>query len=143
MSKMNTVRIANNEHDLKAIFTIRRTVFVEEQKVDESEEYDEYETSSTHLIAFVGNEPAGTCRFRNTDKGVKLERFAVLQKFRGMDVGESLVSKTLELVDLSQHVYLHAQIQVVDFYARYGFKKIGPEFVEANIRHYKMVYDPS
>jgi predicted GNAT family N-acyltransferase len=36
-------------------------------------------------------------------------------------------------------VYLHAQVQVVDFYAKFGFEAVGPQFEEAGIQHYKMV----
>ncbi len=139
MTESINVQIANSKKQLEDIFEIRRQVFVVEQQVDEREEYDEFETSSTHLIAMWNNEPAGTCRFRNTEKGIKLERFAVLDGYRNKSVGAALVKKTLELIDLNQHVYLHAQIQVVDFYALFGFKKVGDIFVEANIKHYKMV----
>ena len=139
MTESINVQIANSKKQLEDIFEIRRQVFVVEQQVDEREEYDEFETSSTHLIAMWNNEPAGTCRFRNTEKGIKLERFAVLDGYRNKSVGAALVKKTLELIDLNQYVYLHAQIQVVDFYARFGFKKVGDIFVEANIKHYKMV----
>ena len=91
-------------------------------------------------MAKIDGKTVGTCRFRNTDKGIKLERFAVLKDFRGLDVGEKLILTALSKVDRSQVIYLHAQIQVIDFYAKFGFIKVGPEFMEANIRHYKMVF---
>ncbi|MBT8327427.1 MAG: GNAT family N-acetyltransferase [Bacteroidia bacterium] len=139
MTESIKVQIANSKNQLDEIFDIRRIVFVVEQQVDEREEYDEFETSCTHLIALYNDKPVGTCRFRNTDKGIKLERFAVLKEFRNKAIGAALVRKVLELIDLNQHIYLHAQIQVVDFYAQFGFKKVGEQFVEANIKHYKMV----
>ncbi|MEY2924678.1 MAG: hypothetical protein RLZZ337_1226, partial [Bacteroidota bacterium] len=72
------ISIAQSADQLNKIFEVRRRVFVEEQAVEEVEEYDEFETSSTHLFAKLGDNIVGTCRFRNTDKGIKLERFAVL-----------------------------------------------------------------
>ena len=138
-----TITVAQSSKQLQQIFDVRRKVFVEEQMVDEAEEYDEFETSSTHLIAKLNNTVVGTCRFRNSDKGIKLERFAVLEDARNKNVGEKLVLNALSMVDKSQTIYLHAQVQVVDFYSKYGFKKVGDEFVEANIRHYKMVYATS
>lgn len=135
------VQIASSETKMQSIFEVRREVFVKEQKVSEREEYDEYETSSTHLAAIYNNAVVGTCRFRNTDKGIKLERFAVLKDHRDKGVGEELVIAALRHVDTNQHVYLHAQTQVIGFYEKYGFHKVGEEFVEANIRHYKMVYN--
>jgi predicted GNAT family N-acyltransferase len=129
---------ANNAEALSQVFEIRKEVFVREQGVSEREEYDEFETSSAHCIAYVDEEPAGTCRYRNTEKGIKLERFAVLKKYRGMGVGRYLVQHCLAQVDQSQYIYLHAQIQVVDFYSKFGFEKEGNQFEEAGIKHYKM-----
>jgi predicted GNAT family N-acyltransferase len=34
---------------------------------------------------------------------------------------------------------MHAQIQAVSLYEKFGFEKTGPEFEEAGIRHFKMV----
>jgi predicted GNAT family N-acyltransferase len=140
---MISVETANSSNDLKTVFAIRNDVFVIEQNVDKREEYDEFETSSTHYLAMYNGIPVGTCRFRNTDKGIKLERFAVLKEGRGKGVGEALVMQCLKDVDTRLNIYLHAQIQVVDFYSKYGFVKEGPEFVEADIRHYKMTYKPT
>lgn len=139
MGKIITIDLANTSALNQAVFDVRRLVFVKEQMVSENEEYDEFETSSTHLAASIGKQVVGTCRFRTTDKGIKLERFAVLKQFRGMNVGESLLLRCLRLTGKSEYVYLHAQVQVVGFYARYGFMKQGDEFVEAGIKHFKMV----
>lgn len=135
------VVIVNSADQLKSIFEVRNAVFVQEQKVSKEEEYDTFETSSTHLLAKCDNQVVGTCRFRNTDKGIKLERFAVLKDYRDRGVGAALLQKALSEVDTRQKVYLHAQVQVVDFYAKYGFDQVGPKFEEANIQHYKMVYN--
>lgn len=139
----NSIEIvtANSTQLRQQLFEIRRKVFVEEQHVDPKEEYDVYETSSTQLVALYNTLPVGTCRYRNTEKGIKLERFAVLKDYRGLGVGDALLNACLEQVDKSQTIYLHSQIQVVDFYAKFGFKKRGPRFSEAGIEHYVMVYN--
>ena len=125
--------------DLEIVFAIRREVFVVEQNCPPELEW-EFEDESTHFLATVNDEPAGASRWRKTDKGYKLERFAVLQKFRGMGVGQELVKTVLnDLPADATYVYMHAQIQAVSLYEKFGFKKIGPEFEEAGIRHYKMV----
>ena len=36
--------------------------------------------------------------------------------------------------------YLHAQVQVVGFYEKIGFEKIGDIFDEVGIMHYKMIF---
>ena len=136
------VNLAESKAELDRVFDIRRVVFVEEQKVDEREEYDTFEETSKHLLAYVDGSPAGAARVRRTPNGFKLERFAVLKEHRGKGVGAALLSKALECCTDQTHVYLHAQIQVVDFYSRFGFVTEGEEFVEAGIRHYKMTFRP-
>jgi len=125
--------------DLEKVFAIRREVFVGEQNCSPELEW-EHEEESKHFLATVGGVPAGASRWRKTDKGYKLERFAVLQKFRGFGVGQELVKTVLaDLPGDATYVYLHAQIQAVSLYEKFGFEKVGPEFEEAGIRHYKMV----
>ncbi len=142
MGKSIKIEVANNANSLAEVFKVRKEVFVLEQKVYEQEEYDAYETSSTHLAGIYDGRIAGTCRFRNTEQGIKLERFAVLKQHRAKGLGAALLYAALQKVDLSQYVYLHAQIQVVDFYEKHGFKKVGEIFEEAGIKHYKMYYKP-
>lgn len=134
------VNIVQSKNELHQVFDIRRIVFVEEQKVDEREEYDEFEETSKHLIAKLDGIAVGAARIRRTINGVKLERFAVLQEARGKQIGEALVREALQLCKEYTNIYLHAQVQVVDFYKKYGFEAEGDEFIEADIRHYKMVY---
>jgi predicted GNAT family N-acyltransferase len=121
---------------------IRLDVFVVEQHVDEEEEYDEYEPDCPHFLAIYEGEPAGTARWRRTEKGFKLERFAVLKKFREKGVGASLVRTTLAevlpLLKNGDEIYLHAQVQALPFYEKLGFEAFGEMFIEAEIEHRKM-----
>lgn len=142
MDKEIIVKVADSPQSMEAIFGVRREVFVIEQSVSEEEEYDEFETSSTHLFATCDNRVVGTCRYRNTSQGTKLERFAVLKDYRTRSVGASLLLAALATVDQSRLIYLHAQVQVVEFYKKYGFAQVGEQFEEAGIQHYKMEYSP-
>jgi predicted GNAT family N-acyltransferase len=49
---------------------IRRRVFVEEQHVPEQDEYDEFENTARHFLAFFDSVPCGTARWRSTERGV-------------------------------------------------------------------------
>ena len=139
MSKEIEVKKVTDPVDLEKVFAIRRQVFVVEQDCPPELEW-EFEDESNHFLATVDGEPAGACRWRKTDKGYKLERFAVLKKFRGMGVGQELVRSVLaDLPTDADYVYMHAQIQAVPLYEKFNFEKVGPEFEEAGIRHYKMV----
>lgn len=136
-SKIEVSKVSE-PHDLEKAFAIRREVFVDEQNCPPELEH-ENEDVSTHFLATVDGEPAGAARWRKTDKGYKLERFAVLSKFRG-GVGAELVKAVLaDLPADAGYIYLHAQTPAVTLYEKFGFEKIGPEFEEAGIKHYKMV----
>ncbi len=121
---------------------IRYSVFVEEQHVPEELEYDGFEAESQHYLLFLNEKAVATCRWRHTVKGIKLERFAVLPEYRGKGLGEVLVKHVLkEVANEGKSVYLHAQEQVVGFYAKLGFSVYGDVFIEADIRHFLMKYE--
>ncbi len=61
--------------------SIRIQVFVEEQKFDPELEYDHEEESHFYLL-FDEGKPIATARWRETEKGIKLERFAMLQRIQ-------------------------------------------------------------
>jgi predicted GNAT family N-acyltransferase len=133
------VKKVTDPDDLEKVFAIRRQVFVVEQKCPPELEW-EFEDMSTHFLATVDDVPAGAARWRKTDKGYKLERFAVLPEYRGFGVGQELVKAVLaDLPAEALYVYLHAQIHAVELYKKAGFEITGPEFEEAGIKHYKMV----
>ena len=122
-------------------FEIRRKVFVEEQHVDQREEYDEHEEEARHYLLFADNKPAGTARWRLTGNGIKLERFAVLPQYRNQGAGSALVRKVMEdVIVFNKPVYLHSQAAAVNLYRRAGFEQDGELFYEANIPHYKMTF---
>jgi predicted GNAT family N-acyltransferase len=122
---------------------IRKTVFVEEQNVSPEEEYDEYEVSSRHVILQHNGISIGTARWRHTEKGVKLERFAVLSDFRNKGAGSRILNAVLEeVVSLGKKIYLHAQVPAMNLYRKAGFIPQGELFYEADMAHYLMVYSP-
>ncbi|MBP7166046.1 MAG: GNAT family N-acetyltransferase [Bacteroidia bacterium] len=122
------------------VFNIRQRVFVEEQQVSREEEYDEHEDESMHYMLLVEKQPAGTARWRFTEAGIKLERFAVLPEFRNQGGGAALVQAVLSDVrPFDRKIYLHAQVKAMPVYQRAGFVAEGELFYEANIPHYKMV----
>ncbi|MXV52514.1 GNAT family N-acetyltransferase [Pedobacter sp. HMF7647] len=134
------VEKVSNQQDLEKVFEIRRIVFVGEQNCPPELEW-EHEDESTHFLAFVNDVPAGAARWRKTEQGFKLERFAVLKDFRGLGVGAALVENVLADVKPSKddYVYLNAQITAMGLYAKFDFEKVGEQFEEAGIQHFKMV----
>jgi predicted GNAT family N-acyltransferase len=54
-------------------------------------------------------------------------------------MGQALVKAVLaDLPADADYVYMHAQIHAVTLYERFGFKKVGEQFEEAGIQHFKM-----
>ncbi|MEU7554565.1 GNAT family N-acetyltransferase [Streptomyces sp. NPDC044571] len=143
-------RVATSQADRELCFAVRREVFVVEQSVPESIEYDAYDADAVHVLA-VGpdGEPLGAGRLLHgsaaaaktgaEDVGA-LGRLAVLKSARGLGVGVALVRaieaeaarRGLTAVDLG------AQTHALGFYERLGYVAYGPEFVEAGIPHRSM-----
>lgn len=140
---MVEVKKVESPEELEVVWEIRQQVFVREQGVSEAEEYDGFEQESTHFLATLSDSPAGTCRWRFTSLGVKLERFAVSLQFRKHGVGHALMQAALADIATNQQAdgklrYLHAQLGALDFYVKEGFIASGDLFYEAGIPHYKM-----
>lgn len=140
---MITVKEIINKKDQKKAQEIRHVVFVVGQNVPSEMEIDEYEMESYHYLAFLNNNPAGAARWRITDQGVKLERFAVLNEFRGRGIGSAMVEKILSDINRdpdarNKEIYLHAQMDAIPLYRKFGFIKFGNMFDEAGLMHYAM-----
>lgn len=128
------------EFYIKAL-RIRKEVFIEEQKVTPDLEV-EYEHESTFYLLFFNDQAVATGRWRATETGLKLERFAVLPAYRNKGIGSALLRKVLS--DLNYYggkIYLHSQLKAIRFYERQGFVKSGKLFYEAGIPHYLMLFN--
>lgn len=116
---------------------VRRQVFVIEQRVPEEEEWDDDDEVCVHVLATRNREPVGTGRLSPAGK---IGRLAVLSEFRGRGLGDRIMRM---LIEQAYHrglveVTLNAQLQVVPFYEKRGFKAEGPVFDEAGIPHRRM-----
>lgn len=132
----------DNRIDLEKAWALRKQVFVIEQNCPEELEW-EFEEESVHFMAILNDQVVGTARWRKTEKGIKLERFAVDANFRGKGIATALIQAVLaDLPNQHGDVYLHAQIQAAGLYRKNGFVELGEHFDEAGIEHVKMVYRP-
>ena len=134
--KINTV---TTDQDYRDCLYIRNKVFIEEQNINKKLEYDDKKVNAIYILAKINLIAIGTARYRPTEFGMKLERFAVLKEYRGLGVGKSLVSFLVKTLKSEKNLYLNSQKEVAGFYKKLGFKIIGDVFYEAKIPHYKMV----
>ena len=121
-----------------ALRAVRRKVFVEEQHVPEELEWDDEDERSDHVMAVaLDGTPIGTGRLLRDGH---IGRMAVLKEWRGLGVGDALMTHLLGLARRSGRtvVVLHAQTHAVGFYARHGFATEGGEFIEEGIPHFVM-----
>jgi len=136
----------NKTSEFLKCLLIRRKVFIEEQCISEDIEVDTHDEHSYHYLLMINesNEkqiPVATGRWRITEKGIKLERFAVLKEYRNQGYGKHILDNILsDTIPFQKTIYLHSQDTAIHFYLKNGFEIEGEPFFEANIKHYKMVY---
>jgi len=135
-----SIKIVKTDGDHKECLSIREKVFVIEQNISKELEMDDHLIDAVHVLAFVDQKPVGTARYKSTNFGVKLERFAVLKEHRSFGIGKELVDFILNHLSDQDLIYLHAQEQVITFYNKLGFDPVGKIFFEAEIAHQKMIY---
>ena len=133
------VKEANTQIGIEKCISIRRIVFIEEQNIPEKLELDDSTIKCNYFLAIYNGNYVGTARYRKTKEGIKLERFAVIKKCRGIGIGNALARFILKNIKKKSNVYLHAQEPVVGFYTKLGFKLVGGRFFEADIPHVKLV----
>jgi len=117
---------------------IRRTVFINEQRVPESMEWDGLDENAIHAVAFDSD--GQTLGYARLLPSKQLGRMAVYAEHRRKGVGSALLS-TLEDEALKlhyDHIFLHAQIQALPFYEQRGYKSQADPFDEAGIPHLMM-----
>lgn len=129
--------VANWPDKSGQIENIRRQVFIEEQNVPAELEWDGLDEKCTHFIVRHGSQAIATARLKPDGQ---IGRMAVLKDHRSRGVGSMLLSAVLTHAREMKFnsVYLHAQVQVIDFYTRHGFTVVGDEFLDAGIPHRAM-----
>ncbi len=133
--KTFAIRSATWQEDRHEISLVRREVFIVEQKIPESEEWDDADENSSHVLVFSEKrDVVGTVRI---EANGKIARLAVLAEYRGQGVGSAMLTRLVEEArqrDFSQ-VYLHAQTHALNFYKKFGFVSDEEIFSEGGIPH--------
>ena len=134
-------RVASDTALVQA-FRIRMRVFVQEQGVPEDIELDRDDQRALHFLALASGRAVGTARLVMRRGDVKIGRMAVLKSYRRRGVGRKLLRRAVATAKKlgARHIYLHAQVPVIEFYEKLGFCCIGPVFHEAAIPHRKMIF---
>lgn len=134
---MIDIRQASWKRDKEAISTIRRRVFIDEQRVPEELEWDGLDGDALHLLALDDGHAVATARMLADGH---IGRMAVLPEHRRRGIGGRMIKQLLgEAQGMGlKSVYLDAQVQALGFYQRLGFVCHGEVFMDAGIPHRRM-----
>ena len=139
-----TLKPVTTPMDMMHVLDIRNKVFVIGQNCPyDVEVVPEEEKEAKHFLIYNKETPIGTIRYRQTgDREFKLERFAILEEYRDKGYGKEaflyLVNKLEEDYNPCT-IWFNAQYQLLDYYKKLGFTEVGDTFIEANIKHIKMI----
>jgi predicted GNAT family N-acyltransferase len=137
------ITVARTFEDLSRVIAIRSAVYIGEQECPYDEEYDGNDLAATHLIAYIGDEPAGCIRARFFADFAKLERLAIRKEFRKSRAAFQLVRAALALCQKKgyRRAYGHSQVRLAGFWSRFGFHTFegGKSFVFSDFDYVEMV----
>jgi predicted GNAT family N-acyltransferase len=135
------IKKVSSKTELEKAFAIRIRVFVKEQGVPAEIELDRDDQRAIHFLAVSLGKAVGTARVVMRSRSAKIGRMAVLKNYRRKGVGTKLLKRAVATARRlgAQGIYLHAQVSVIGFYDRLGFRAVGPVFDEAGIPHRKMI----
>ena len=143
------IRRVETLEDMDDALSVRRAVFIEEQRVSEEEEIDEHDRDGgwlgpvVQMTGYLDGKPVVTGRLMpdtTSDADAHIGRVAVLQELRGAGYGKHLM---LALHDAARKqgystLRLGAQLHAITFYERLGYVATGDVFLDANIEHRRM-----
>jgi len=119
------------------IINIRTLIFVDEQGINSTIDFDGLDEVATHVLVFSQNKAIATGRM--LDDG-HIGRIAVLKEHRKQGVGAKVLQALLENAQVKgfSRVYLGSQIHAAGFYKKLGFTICGEVFMDAGLEHIEM-----
>ncbi len=137
---MTEFKIATDQQEIEGAYALRKIVFVDEQKVPEEMNIDEFDKDAVHVVAKRDNKIIGTGRMVVEGDRGKIGRMAVEKDLRKQGIGKELLilleqeAKKRKL----KEIYLHSQVHAKPFYERLGYQPRGEVFTEVGIDHMEM-----
>ena len=134
---MDAQIVSFDKNNASEIIRIRTLVFVEEQGINCTIDFDGLDESAIHVLVFSQGNAIATGRM--LDDG-HIGRIAVLKEHREHGVGARALQALLVNAQVKgfSRVYLGSQINAVDFYKKLGFTICGEVFMDAGLEHIEM-----
>ena len=120
-------RPVKNREELLKSYSLRREVFVEEQKLFKRTDRDKHDKHAIHIIALYNNKIVGTVRVHREKADIWYgSRLAVLKRFRGK-AGKILIQKAVAVVkeNGAKQFMAHIQKRNVPLFKRLKWKPVG------------------
>ena len=140
-----SVTIARTFEDLVRVISVRSAVYIGQQECPFEEEFDGNDLCATHLLGYVGHEPAGCMRIRFFADFAKIERLAIREEFRKTRTAFQLVRAGFRLCQKKGYtrIYGHSQKRLVNFWSRFGFRVMegAKSFVFSDFDYVEIVAD--
>ena len=142
----HTVTPVSWQHHQADLIKIRTAVFVLEQQVSATDEWDGLDEQAVHfLVISASGEAIGCARLLHEISGethrYHIGRVAILKLFRNQGIGHQLMQHIISYCKKmapDNSIYLHAQTERRTFYETLGFIAEGDEFMDAGIPHISM-----
>ncbi len=133
-------------HELQNIYTARQLVFVLEQECPYLDA-DGVDEQSFHLAAWSSRQREPLAYARVVAPGVKytepsIGRVITTSTARGTGLGRELVRRAVEHTQMAypgRGIRISAQSRLERFYAGFGFRRVGEDYLEDNIPHTEML----
>lgn len=125
-----SAKIASTPDAIAKVFALRAAVFMSEQNCPYGEEFDGNDFCGAHILGSADGEPAAVLRVRYFAHFAKIERLAVLPRFRRTLIAKVVVEAGIELCRRKGYrtLYGHAQKRLTRFWERFGFKPLKKNF---------------
>lgn len=140
-----SVAVARTFEDLMRVVAMRSAIYIGEQECPYEEEFDGNDLAATHLLGYIGNEPAGCMRIRYFANFAKIERLAIRKEYRSTRLAFQIVRAGIKLCQAKgyEKLYGHAQKRLVNFWGRFGFRPLegAKEFVFSDFDYVEIVAD--
>jgi len=133
------ISVTDWEHAEPLAGPIRKTVFIDEQRVPPELEWDNLDACARHAVATEDSGHVIGCG-RLLPSG-QIGRMAVLTDYRKKGTGSTILhalENEARRLGYST-VFLHAQAQALPFYEQYGYHAYKDMFFEAGIPHLKCI----
>ncbi len=115
------VTVVHRLDDLLKVMSIRSSTYI---GFPYAEGFDGNDLTATHLLGYVGNEPAGCIRVRYFADFAKLERLAVVERYRDTRLVFQLIKAAIAFCQAKGYrkLYGHAEPRVLKLWERFGFR---------------------